>query len=292
MAGFHSPPDDPVDLLRFQLDCGVDVVLDDQPIDRFAISSPLKDKDKDNPAITQDAGAPPTKGYFKEKSPTPSVARPAQAATASALVAPTAAVAKAVTLAQSARDLAELRAALEQFDGCALKDTATQLVFCDGNPDAHIMLVGEAPGREEDRLGRPFVGESGQLLDRMLEAIGLDRTKVYIANILPWRPPGNRTPSQEETAACLPFLKRQIELVGPKVLLTLGGIASSTLLNKTEGITRLRGRWIDYQVANRTIPVLPTFHPAYLLRAPGAKREAWRDLLELKAFLSSNEIKH
>jgi uracil-DNA glycosylase len=184
--------------------------------------------------------------------------------------------------AAAAGDLDALRAALEAFEGCGLKATATQLAFADGAEDARIMLVGEAPGADEDRIGRPFVGRAGQLLDRMLASIGLDRTKVYIANVVPWRPPGNRTPTPQETAACLPFVRRQIALVGPRLLVSLGGSATQTLLGAKEGITRTRGAWRDYVGDDgATIRTLPMFHPAYLLRQPAAKRQAWADLRKL-----------
>ncbi len=187
--------------------------------------------------------------------------------------------------AREAVDLAALEAAVRAFDGCPLKFTATNTVFADGNPKARVMLVGEAPGEDEDRQGRPFVGVSGRLLDRMLAAIGLDRTSVYITNILPWRPPGNRSPTQAEIAACMPFMDRHVELIAPAVLVPLGGTAAKALLNRAEGITRLRGRWFDYPAA-ASVPVLPMLHPAYLLRNPAAKREAWRDMLTLRQRLA------
>jgi len=180
--------------------------------------------------------------------------------------------------AKGAKTLDELRAILNKFDGCALKATATQLVFADGNSQAKVMFVGEAPGRDEDIEGLPFVGRSGKLLDRMLAAIGLDRTSVYIANIVPWRPPGNRTPTPQETQICLPFIQRQIELVDPNLLVTLGNPSTQTLLGTREGIMRTRGRWFDYDTGTRVIRALPTFHPAYLLRSPSYKRLSWQDL--------------
>ncbi|KAB2950684.1 MAG: uracil-DNA glycosylase [Rhizobiaceae bacterium] len=172
------------------------------------------------------------------------------------------------------------------FDGCNLKFTAKSLVFADGNPDADLMLVGEAPGRDEDIEGLPFVGRSGQLLDRMLAAIGRDRTSAYIANVIPWRPPGNRTPTPLETEICRPFIERQIELARPKVLVCLGGPSAKTLLNTTEGILRLRGNWrVHVTASGVAIPAMPTLHPAYLLRNPAHKKLAWRDFLEVKAKL-------
>ncbi len=189
--------------------------------------------------------------------------------------------------AQRAATLDELRALLANFEGCALRVTATQLVFADGNPQGRVMFVGEAPGYEEDISGRPFVGRSGKLLDRMMGAIGLDRTSAYIANVVPWRPPGNRTPTPQETAICLPFIRRQIELADPDILVCLGGPAMQTLLGIKEGITRARGRWFPYDTGTRQIKALATFHPAFLLRSPLQKRFAWRDFLALKHALAA-----
>jgi DNA polymerase len=197
-------------------------------------------------------------------------------------------VARARELAREARTLEELREQLAAFDGCNLKFTAKNLVFADGNPGADLMLVGEAPGRDEDIEGLPFVGVSGQLLDRMLAAIGRDRQSAYIANVIPWRPPGNRTPTPIETEICRPFIERQIELAAPKVLVTLGNPSSKALLNTQVGIMRLRGNWQEHRTAGGlAIPAMPTLHPAYLLRNPAAKRLAWRDFLEVKARLAA-----
>jgi DNA polymerase len=257
---------DAAEALRWWSEAGVDLALDETPHDRFAES------------------AAPT----ARRSPAPVAAAPSRAPEdpklAPALTAaPDEAARSARETAAAARSLEELRAALERFDGCSLKTTATQLVFSDGAPDARIMLVGEAPGGDEDRIGRPFVGRAGQLIDRMLASIGLDRTKVYIANVVPWRPPGNRTPTPQETAVCLPFVRRQIALVAPRLLVCLGGSATQTLLGVKEGITRTRGIWRDYEGDDgATIPALPMFHPAYLLRQPAAKRQAWADLRKLR----------
>jgi DNA polymerase len=171
--------------------------------------------------------------------------------------------------------------------GCALKATAMRTVFADGNPEARVMFVGEGPGAEEDREGLPFVGRSGKLLDRMIAAIGLDRTSAYIANIIPWRPPGNRTPTPQESAICLPFIKKQIELADPDILVCLGGPSATTLLELKEGITRTRGRWFEYDTGKRKIKAIALFHPAYLLRSPAHKKLAWQDLLAIKKALSS-----
>jgi len=189
--------------------------------------------------------------------------------------------------AKSAESLDTLRALLETFEGCMLRTTATQLVFADGNPKSRVMFVGEAPGRDEDIAGLPFVGRSGKLLDLMMQAIGLDRTQVYIANIVPWRPPGNRTPTPHESAICLPFLLRQIELADPDILVCLGQPSTQTLLGTKEGITRTRGRWFKFDTGRREIRALPTYHPAFLLRSPLQKRLAWRDFLALKKALAS-----
>ena len=203
-------------------------------------------------------------------------------------VSPPAAEAAARTLAASAADLAALRSALERFDGCALKRTATQLVFEDGAPGSRVMFVGEAPGGDEDRIGRPFVGRAGQLLDRMLHAIGLNRQRVYIANVVPWRPPGNRTPTPQEAQACLPFIRRQIQLAAPEILVCLGGSATQTLLGVREGITRARGNWYAYDCEDgRTIRATAMLHPAYLLRQPALKRQAWADMRALARALES-----
>jgi len=218
--------------------------------------------------------------------------------------------------------LTALREELMRFDGCALRHTAMNLVFADGNPAAPVMFLGEAPGEDEDRQGVPFVGVSGKLLDRMLTAVGLDRTSVYISNILFWRPPGNRSPTEAEIAACLPFAERHIALVKPKLLVFLGGVAAKSLLRTKDGITRMRGRWVDYQPPllrsfgstwhqDRTgalaeagmpspgsemtepIPCLPTYHPAYLLRQPAAKRQAWNDInLLKKRIIQINALKN
>jgi uracil-DNA glycosylase family 4 len=256
------------ELLRWYRDAGVDAMLDDAPHDRFAEA-----KASAQPVLSGEAGpARPA-----------AVARPAFAAAdpaeASALAARQAAL--------SAQTLEELREHLAKFDGCALKQTAKSLVFSAGNPQARVMLVGEAPGADEDRLGEPFVGRSGQLLDRMLAAIGLDRSSVYIANVIPWRPPGNRTPTPQEQAALEPFIRRQIELAGPDLLVCLGGLSTQTLLGARDGIMKTRGRWFDYALTDRGIRALATFHPAFLLRQPQQKQRAWQDLKALKVALAA-----
>jgi uracil-DNA glycosylase len=247
-------------LLTFYLETGVDCALTDEPVDRLA----------DADLVSTGSQTPATRRL--------TAATAVPAARAETVLPPEAAILSAREAARTAPTLEDLRALLESFEGCALKSTATRLVFADGNPQARIMFVGEAPGREEDLEGLPFVGRSGKLLDRMLGAIGLDRTNAYIANVIPWRPPGNRTPTPQETQICLPFIQRQIELVNPEVLVTLGNPSTQTLLGKREGIMKTRGKWFDYDTGTRVIRAMATFHPAYLLRSPSYKRLAWQDL--------------
>ncbi len=187
---------------------------------------------------------------------------------------------------EAAASLAELEALVAGFEGCVLKRTAKSLCFARGSADARLMLIGEAPGRDEDLQGKPFVGRAGKLLDRMLASIGLPEEHVYITNTVYWRPPGNRTPTPEEIEACAPFLARQIELLDPAVLVLLGGAAAKSILGVSEGIMRLRGKWLSYDCAGRAVPTLATLHPAYLLRNPEAKRLAWRDMLMVKQALA------
>jgi uracil-DNA glycosylase len=258
-------------LLAFYLEAGVDCALSDEPVDRLV-----------DPDI---AKAPP---HAPPSAPVKAVGTPAPAfLQAAAPPAPDAAIASAREAARTAPTLEALRALLETFDGCALRKTATRLVFADGNPQARVMFVGEAPGRDEDLEGLPFVGRSGKLLDRMIAAIGFDRTKVYIANVIPWRPPGNRTPTPQETQICLPFIQRQIELVNPDVLVTLGNPSTQALLQTREGIMRTRGKWLDYDTGTRSIRAIATFHPAYLLRSPSYKRMSWQDLRAIAKALES-----
>ena len=188
--------------------------------------------------------------------------------------------------ARRAPDLQALEAALRGFDGCGLKATAKSLCYYRGSPSARLMIVGEAPGSDEDRAGKPFVGRSGQLLDKMLAAIGLTEADVHITNTVYWRPPGNRPPTPQETLVCRPFLDRQIELVGPDMILTLGGPATAAVLGVSEGILKVRGKWREVAAGNVSVRVMPSLHPAYLLRTPAAKRQAWRDLLAIKVALA------
>jgi DNA polymerase len=193
----------------------------------------------------------------------------------------------AQSLARAATTLAELKAAMEGFDGCALKKYCTNTVFADGNPASRIMFIGEAPGAEEDRQGLPFVGRAGKLLDKMMASINLDRSTAYITNVLNWRPPQNRDPSPEEAAMCLPFLRRHIELVNPGLIILLGAVAARHVLGFSEGIMKLRGRWLEYRVGDVMVPVMATLHPAYLLRQPSHKKLAWRDLQAAEAKILS-----
>lgn len=275
IADPKHPLPDLADLLRFYADAGVDEALFDEPVDRFEEST----------ATTARARAP----QRTEPPPREAAAQPAQARPAPAMAVPDEAqAARARELAREAKSLEELREIVSAFDGCNLKFTAKQTVFSDGNPQADLMLVGEAPGRDEDIEGLPFVGRSGRLLDRMLAAIGIDRTSAYIANVIPWRPPGNRTPTPLETEICRPFIERQIELAAPKVLVTLGGPSAKVLLHASEGVLRLRGKWKTHATTSGIeIAAMPTLHPAYLLRNPAHKKLAWRDLLEVKAKLET-----
>ncbi len=258
-------------LLAWYSEMGVDIVLDEAAVNRLAPVPPAA-------ALQAPPPAPPDRA--------PSLTRIPPAPTP---VLPTEEIARtARAVAGAAQTLEELREALSSFEGCNLRLTATRLVFADGTPGSRVMLVGEAPGRDEDLQGLPFVGRSGQLLDRMLAAIGLSRQSVYIANIVPWRPPGNRDPAPHETAACLPFIKRQIELSDPDFLVLLGKASAHTLLETSEGILRLRGRFRSYDTGRRVIKALPTLHPAYLLRQPLQKRYVWRDLLLLRAALEGS----
>jgi DNA polymerase len=257
------------ELLEFYLEAGVDALVSEEPANHLASEVP--------------AGSSPRSAVPQPPQRAPEIK--SAGATAAPPPPDTAALAAREAVAGIAT-LDELRAALDQFEGCALRTTATQLVFADGNPQARLMLVGEAPGKDEDIEGLPFVGRSGQLLNRMLAAIGLDRTGVYIANIIPWRPPGNRTPTPQESQICLPFIRRQIELVDPDVLVCLGGPSATALLGIKEGITKTRGRWFKYDTGRREIRAMPTFHPAFLLRSPLNKRLAWRDFLAVKKALA------
>jgi DNA polymerase len=281
--------------LRWQVEAGADEAILESPIDHFAATPPKPAAEPVTDTATEAPIAPPAEAAPGQAdtpappaSPAPPRLEPADAVNETAR-----------DLAGGCEDLPALKSALAVFDGCALKSTATNLVFGTGAATADIMLVGEAPGRDEDRDGTPFVGASGQLLDGMLEFLNLGRDKnVYITNILPWRPPGNRQPTAAEIAACLPFLERHIALIAPRLLVFLGGTSAKTLLNRTEGITRLRGQWYDYaspamETAGMVpIPAMATLHPAYLLRQPAQKRAAWLDLIAVREKLDALTAVH
>jgi DNA polymerase len=271
---------DMIDALRWQVEAGADEAIGDAAVDRFSeAATPTTPA----PSVPAPAPTAPVTSVTPPRPARPATAQPTPGAPA-APAAPATVNTNASERAAAASTLDELRAALEGFDGCALRQTATNLVFCDGNPRARLLLVGEAPGAEEDRQGRPFVGPAGKLLDRMLAAIGHDRTTTLITNTIYWRPPGNRNPAPDEVAACLPFVERVIEIVDPAVLVLVGGIATKTLLATTDGIMKLHGKWFTYETPrmSRPVPCMPIYHPAFLLRSPGQKRAAWRDLIAIR----------
>ena len=257
-----------VALLEWYAEIGVDETVAPEPVNRFAaVEAPAPVAEAPRPRAPIDLPPGP-------RAPIPAT--------------PAAAVGGAREAAAAATTIEDLVAAIAAFEGCALKRTATTTCVFDGNPRARVMLIGEAPGKEEDRHGKPFVGPAGQLLDKMLAAIGLDRESVYITNTLYWRPPGNRTPTPEEIATCLPFLERQVELIAPAMLVYVGGSAAKAMLDRNEGITRLRGRWFSFEREGReAIPATAIFHPAFLLRTPLRKKETWRDLLAIRARLDA-----
>ncbi len=275
-------------LLKLYIEWGADEAIEPTPQSRLGATAFSASRPPGIAASFAPSAPPPAAPQLSEQPAPVFRAAPSPRAPGPALgPMDQAAVLSAREAARAAPDLAALKAALARFDGVSLSRTATNLVFADGNPAAKVMLVGEAPGADEDRLGLPFVGVSGQLLDRMMAAIGLDRTSFYITNVCFWRPPGNRKPTDIELAAQKPFVERHIELVAPKVLVLVGAAAAQGLLGTTEGITRLRGRWFEYRLGDNgpTIPAMPIFHPAYLLRQPAQKRETWRDLIKLREVL-------
>ena len=272
-----------LDTLAWLVEAGADEAIGEQPVDRFAKKTPLPSPLEGEAGAAQRVGAETRRvGGITQTSPSP----PTRSSPLAMNTLPLKgggkeegdSIGTAQELARSATNLAELKAALEGFEGCALKKSATHTVFADGNPASRIMFIGEAPGRDEDRIGLPFVGRAGKLLDKMLAAIHLDRSNAYITNVLNWRPPDNRDPSPEEAAMCLPFLRRHIELVNPGIIVLLGAVAARHVMGFSEGIMKLRGRWLEYRVGDHMVPVMPTLHPAYLLRQPAHKKLAWRDL--------------
>lgn len=265
----------PFQLLQFYLDCGVDEVMGEETPDRTLIPEKILPMTAPSPA---EAGKMPLASATAATAAAPMTAADGVSGAIESME-------EARTLAAAAQTLEELRAAIDSFKGLAIKRTATQMVFSDGNPQARVMFVGEAPGADEDRLGRPFVGVSGQLLDKMLASIGLSREEnAYISNVINWRPPGNRAPDDAEIALSLPFIRRHIELVNPAVVVFVGGVSAKALLETSQGITRLRGKWTEWTTPAlvQPIPAICMFHPAYLLRSPQQKSLAWADLLSLK----------
>ena len=254
------------DLLQWYIEAGVDETVSNSPVARFAAPSATG---------TEKPKKMAEKNASLRRRPSPPLLQSRDAA-----------VQTAQAVAKQASTLDELHSAFKAFDGCPLKETAINFVFADGAPSARLMFIGEAPGGEEDRKGLPFVGPAGQLLEKMLAAIGIERSDAYITNILPWRPPGNRTPTDTEIAACLPFLQRHIDLVKPDILILVGGTSAKTLLRREEGIMKLRGKWMAYERDNGgQIPARALLHPAYLLRQPAQKRETWQDLIEVRTRL-------
>lgn len=295
-------------LLDFYLASGIDCLLDTEPVDRFLETARLAERraaeqvSRTPDRLAQGAGPtafepprsrmPGADQAFPRSAPASSDAPQrggeASGGGASVVLPNASAVESARDAARNVSTLDELRACLEGFDGCNLRLTAKNLVFADGNPEARVMFVGEAPGRDEDLQGKPFVGRSGQLLDRMLKAIGLDRSGAYIANVVPWRPPGNRTPTPQETEICKPFILRQIELVNPDILVFLGSASAKTLLGTQDGIRKMRGRWTKFTTKSIELDCVATYHPAYLLRSPLEKRQSWQDFQSIKQKLAEN----
>jgi len=260
-----------IDCLRQHIEAGCTDMLADEPVNHYQATAETLTP----PPPAQPMAQPTTQAAAMAEPMTP----PLSADAASS---------EAAQLAKAATSLAELQAAMAGFDGCHLKTTAKNLVFCDGIEGARIMLIGEAPGQDEDRQGKPFVGRSGQLLDMMLASIGISRAEnLYISNVVPWRPPGNRTPSADEIALCKPFIARHIELAKPDILLLVGNISNKTLLDTETGITKLRGQWQSYTADGLEIPALPLLHPAYVLRRPETKADFWADLCRLKEKLAA-----
>lgn len=281
----------PQHILAWYLSAGVDEAVGEQPLDRYALAGQAQaERAAQAEALLKaneaERAAAPPKPASRQRDGQRSVEResgiaPVRAAEGGASEEQ---VKSAVALAAAATSVDALKAALERFDGCALKKTAMNLVFGDGDANAKIVLIGEAPGADEDRQGVPFVGASGQLLDKMLGSIGLDRSRVFISNTVFWRPPGNRTPHSGEIAVCLPFVERLIELIDPAVLITLGGPATHALLAQQGSVSKLVGRWFTFETARMSHPIAATalYHPAYLLRSPAMKRQAWQNLLAVR----------
>ena len=302
----HADYIEMVRALEFQIDAGVNVFLEAEPVNRFESHmstqtlapeprpqhqpTPQPGPQPDPKLTAQLVSAPviePQSQNYDMPSYDLPKARPLAPAVLRENTADAGDISAAEHVAEQADTLDSLKQAMEAFEGCALKRAAKNTVFSDGNPASKIMLVGEAPGRDEDREGKPFIGRSGKLLDKMFAAIGLNRNDIYITNLVPWRPTGNRTPAPDETALCRPFLLRHIELIQPDILVLVGGVSAKEMLDSTLGITKLRGSWQDINIKGRDIPALPILHPAYLLRNPARKAETWQDLCSLQKKLSN-----
>ena len=281
-----------INLLRWHIEAGADEAVDETTLDRFE-TQPDYASHQTRAIIGERSSEQIHAEKYGSSSPSDGKPLRPEANVLLPLENPIIAQEDASQRAKQVFTLAELKETMQQFEGCSLKRTAMNLVFGDGNPASSIMFIGEAPGADEDRQGLPFVGMSGQLLDKMIAAIGLDRSSTYITNILPWRPPGNRKPTTNEVTVCLPFIRRHIEIVAPRVLVLVGGTAASALLGRAEGITRLRGKWSIYrgneEHAGSEIPCMPIYHPAYLLRQPALKRGAWQDMLAIKERMDLTE---
>lgn len=249
--------------LNWLVEAGADEAVGELPIDRFAVGSPS--------TTARQPSMPPQRQNLPLAQIKPTTLAPLASD----------GFGSALEIAARCHTLAELRVAMERFEGSQLKKLATNTVFADGNPESRVMFIGEAPGYDEDKAGLPFVGRAGKLLDKMIAAIGLDRSRVYIINVMAWRPPDNRNPDPAEVALCIPFLRRHIELAAPEILVMLGAVSARHVLGLNDGIMKLRGRWLEYRIGTEMIPVLPTLHPAYLLRQPAHKKLAWRDLQAL-----------
>ncbi|MEL6287954.1 MAG: uracil-DNA glycosylase [Pseudomonadota bacterium] len=272
--------------LAWHADNGVDLGIGHAPCDWFAEPTPSREPRSSASTRSDRAAAPSAPGSPAVTAAAPSVPAPRSSAAKRTRATPDDALAEAQAIAAAAPDLATLEAGLAAFDGCALKATAKSLCFGRGAENPALMVIGEAPGREEDIAGAPFVGPAGKLLDKMLAAIGQDGATTYVTNLVYWRPPGNRSPTPEEAMVCRPFLDRQIELLRPHVVLILGRPAANTLLETTQSIMKMRGKWAELRAGGHTCDAVASLHPAYLLRTPLAKRSAWRDLQAVQARLT------
>jgi DNA polymerase len=278
-------------ILKFYAEAGVVDLLNDEPIDRFEVSRKQLEEKRAKRGNVNPALSPRVAAATSRKSTSPRLttdkpaASPIQAASTNITVPDQEKIDEARALAKSANSVDELKDLLADFKGCNLRQGAKNTVFADGNPNAPIMFIGKAPGRDEDRQGVPFVGPIGQLFDKMLAAIDLDRDKSYITNIVPWRPPGNRTPVPHEIELCRPFAVRHIELIKPKLIVLMGNVSTQTLLETNKNILSLRGTWAEYDVGGEKVPTMPTLHPDHLIKNPASKRNAWKDLLAISARL-------